>query len=136
MFNLLSISGAGMTANKTWLEAIGNNISNINTTRTEDGGAYRRQSVTFQEKKEFDRILDKEIGSGVEVGSLKQDNSFRIVNDPNHPDADAEGNVKFPEINMVAEMTDMMMAQRGYEANATTLSASRKIMEKELEIGR
>jgi flagellar basal-body rod protein FlgC len=58
------------------------------------------------------------------------------VNDPNHPDADADGNVKFPEINMVAEMTDMMMAQRGYEANATTLSASRKVMEKELEIGR
>ena len=136
MFNLLSISGSGMTANKTGLEVVGNNISNINTTRTEDGGPYKRQAVSFEERKGFEEIMKKELGKGVEVSEIKHDESVRIVYDPSHPDANAEGYVGFPEINMVAEMTDMMMFQRGYESNATVLSASRKVMEKELEIGR
>lgn len=136
MFSTLNISGSGMTANKTWLETIGNNISNVNTTRTEEGGPYKRQTVTFGERKEFEKMLQKETGAGVEVNEIIQDDNVRLVYDPEHPDANEEGYVEYPEINIVAEMTDLLMAQRGYEANASVLSATKDIMKKEMEIGR
>src|SRR5690606_36304120 len=100
MFDLLSISGAGMTANKTGLEVVGNNISNINTTRTEDGGPYKRQTVSFESKSEFDSVMKREMGKGVEVKEIRQDDNVRLTYDPTHPDANAEGYVAYPEINM------------------------------------
>ncbi|WP_088362412.1 flagellar basal body rod protein FlgC [Bacillus cereus] len=136
MFSVLDISGAGMTANKEWTEAISNNLANMNTTRTNSGGPYKRQTVVFEEKKKFDDVLNQEIGNGVQVKQIVQDNNTRLVYDPEHPDANEEGYVEYPEINVTSEMTDLLMSQRGYEQNATVLSASKKMMEKEHEIGR
>ncbi|MCK2000019.1 flagellar basal body rod protein FlgC [[Brevibacterium] frigoritolerans] len=136
MFSVLDKSGSAMTGNKEWMEAISNNLANINTTRTENGGPYKRQTVTFQASEKFDSFLNQEIGDGVRVTSVVQDNNTRLVYDPEHPDANQEGYVEYPEINMTAEMTDLLMAQRGYEASSTVLSASKKVMEKEHEIGR
>lgn len=136
MFSVLDQSGSAMTGNKEWMEAISNNLANINTTRTESGGPYKRQTVTFQASEKFDSFLNQETGDGVRVTRVVQDNNTRLVYDPVHPDANQEGYVEYPEINMTAEMTDLLMAQRGYEANSTVLSASKKVMEKEHEIGR
>lgn len=136
MYELFNISGSGMTAHKAWLETTANNITNINTTRTESGTPYQRQIVTFKEKKEFEGILEKEIGKGVEVGSVLTDNTFRLAYEPGHPDSDEEGYVRYPEVDMTAEMTNLLMAQRGYEASATALDTAKKIMQKTLEIGR
>ncbi len=134
--SVLDISGSAMTAHKEWMETISNNLANINTTRTEDGGPYRRQSVVFEGQKKFDEFLEKELGNGVRVTGIVQDDNTRLVYEPDHPDANEEGYVEYPEINMTAEMTDLLMAQRGYEASSTVLSATKKVMEKEHEIGR
>ncbi|MGF7535623.1 flagellar basal body rod protein FlgC [Bacillus mexicanus] len=136
MYSLLDISGSGMTGNKEWMETIGNNLANINTTRTENGGPYKRQSVAFESRKRFDTILNKEMGNGIEVGKIVQDDNTKLVYDPDHPDANEEGYVQYPEINMTSEMTDLLMAERGYEANSSVLTASKKVIEKEHEIGR
>lgn len=136
MFQLFDISGSSMTAHKTWTETIGNNISNIQTTRTENGGPYQRQTVTFEEKKDFENIMQKERSAGVQVGNVLHDDSTRNVYQPDHPDANEEGYVEFPEINITSEMTDLLMAQRGYEASATALDTAKKMMQKTLEIGR
>lgn len=136
MYTLLNISGSGMTGNKEWMEAISNNIANINTTRTKEDGPYKRQSVAFEGKQKFDEVMNQEMGDGIQVSKVVQDSNTRLVYDPEHPDANAEGYVEYPEINVTAEMTDLMMAQRGYEANSSVLTASKKILEKEYEIGR
>lgn len=134
--SILDISGSAMTAHKEWMEAISNNLANINTTRTENGGPYRRQSVVFEGQEKFDTVFQKEVGDGIRVSKVVQDNNTKLVYDPDHPDANEEGYVEYPEINMTAEMTDLLMAQRGYEASSTVLSASKKVMEKTHEIGR
>lgn len=136
MYRLLDISGSGMTANKAWLDLTGNNITNINTTRTESGEPYHRQTLTLKAKSSFESMLGQEMGNGVEVDRVVQDRTEKLVFDPKHPDADAEGYVRTPDINLVAEMTNMMMAQRAYEGNVTVLNATKKIMQKEHEIGR
>lgn len=136
MYSLLDISGSGMTGNKEWMETIGNNLANINTTRTESGGAYKRQTVAFESRDRFDTILNKEMGNGIEVARVVQDSNTKLVYDPDHPDANDEGYVEYPEINMTSEMTDLLMAERGYEANSSVLTASKKVIEKEHEIGR
>lgn len=136
MYSLLDISGSGMTAHKEWMESISNNLANINTTRTKDGSPYKRQSVVFEGKEKFDDVMNQELGDGIQVSKVVQDNNTRLVYDPDQPDANKEGYVSYPDINMTAEMTDLLMAQRGYEANATVLSASKKVMEKEYDIGK
>ncbi|NGY88955.1 hypothetical protein F6Y05_38925 [Bacillus megaterium] len=87
-------------------------------------------------KKKFDDVMNQELGDGIQVSKVVQDNNTRLVYDPDHPDANKEGYVSYPDINMTSEMTDLLMAQRGYEANATVLSASKKVMEKEYDIGK
>lgn len=136
MFNALNILGSGITANKEWLEVSSNNIVNMNTTRTKEGGPYHRQSIILESKKEFDNLFQKEIGNGVKVKKIVEDKKEDLVYNPTHPDANAEGIVRMPAINLAAEMSNLMMAQRGYEANVTTLNATKQIMQKELEIGR
>lgn len=136
MFNLLDISGSGMTANKAWMDLTGNNITNINTSRTESGDPYRRQTLTFESRTKFDDLVQKEIGHGVKVDRVVQDRSEKLIFDPVHPDANAEGYVRMPDISMVAEMTNLLMAQRAYEGNVTVLNAAKKIMQKEQEIGK
>lgn len=136
MFSTLDISGSGMTANKEWLEVISNNLSNMNTTRSQDGTAYKRQAVVFEEIVKENTYINGNSGAGTKVAAVLQDNNVRVVYDPDHPDANEDGYVAYPEINMTSEMTDMLMAQRGYEANSSVLTATKQLMEKVHEIGR
>ncbi|GAB6457630.1 flagellar basal body rod protein FlgC [Bacillus luti] len=127
---------SGMSANKLFLDVTANNITNMNTTRTEQGGPYQRQSVVFKEKGSFNEFFQQETGAGVEVESVRQDSSFRTVYDPDHPDADEKGFVKYPSINITAEMTNMVMAQRGYEANVTLFNQVKELNDKTMQIGK
>lgn len=141
MSGLYDVIGSGMTANKEWIKAISNNIANINTTRTSNGDPYHRQVVIFEEKNSFNKMLEKKMdvegpGEGVRVKKVLQDKNENIVYSPEHPDADEQGYLRLPAINLAAEMTNLMMAQRGYESNVTSFNATKKINEKTYQIGR
>lgn len=136
MFSGIDTSGSGMAMAKRWLEISGNNISNINTTRGADGdGPYKRQSVVLEEKTKFEQMLGKEVGSGVQIKEVLQDDEVKQVYNPDHPDSGENGYVSMPNINLTAEMTNIMAAQRIYESNLSTFNANKKVMEKELQIG-
>ncbi|MEJ1517107.1 flagellar basal body rod protein FlgC [Bacillus cereus] len=136
MFNSIDISGSGMAMSKRWMEVTSNNIANINTTRGTDGNPYRRQTVVLEERTKFESFLDREIGNGVQIKEIAQDKTEDLIYNPEHPDAMKNGYVRMPKINLTAEMTNMLAAQRTYEANASAFSANKKMMEKELEIGK
>jgi len=131
LLNSMNISASGLTAQRLRLDLISSNMANIETTRTEDGGPYRRQVPIFRE------ILDQYTGmtNGVEVAAIIRDNSpFRMVYDPGHPDANLEGYVLYPNVNPVVEMTDMFSATRSYEANLSLITAAKSMFLKTLEI--
>ncbi|OIQ59584.1 flagellar basal-body rod protein FlgC [Moorella thermoacetica] len=139
----LAISASGLTAERLRLDIIANNLANINTTRTPRGGPYRREVPVFAEKLRAamgqlpGRPASGAPGAGVEVAAIVEDNSPpRLVYDPSHPDADANGYVHLPNINIVNEMVDMITASRAYEANVTVLNAAKAMTLKALEIGR
>ena len=140
MFDMLDVSASGMTAQRFRLDVISNNIANVNTTRSSEGGPYRRERVVFQEKREkktFSDYLKNSKPAGVRVASIQKDDApFKTVYDPTHPDADAEGYVRYPNVNIVTEMVDMISALRSYEANATAIDAAKSMMSKALEISR
>ncbi|GAB6447684.1 MULTISPECIES: flagellar basal body rod protein FlgC [Bacillus cereus group] len=136
MFNSIDISGSGMAMSKRWMEVTSNNIANINTTRGTDGNPYRRQTVVLEERTKFESFLDREVGNGVQIKEIAQDKTEDLIYNPEHPDAMKNGYVRMPKINLTAEMTNMLAAQRTYEANASAFSANKKMMEKELEIGK
>ncbi|SHJ43059.1 flagellar basal body rod protein FlgC [Tepidibacter formicigenes] len=143
MFNSINISSSGLTAERLRMDIISKNIANANTTRTANGTPYRRQVVTFKTaenssfKEHLNNSLNKNIAQGVEVESIKEDNSaFKRVYDPGHPDADKDGYVLMPNVNIVTEMVNMISATRSYEANVTALNASKSMMMKALEIGK
>ncbi|MCG0274594.1 MAG: flagellar basal body rod protein FlgC [Thermosediminibacteraceae bacterium] len=140
----MEISASGLTAQRLRMDVISNNIANVNTTRTEEGGPYRRQRVVFQERKRditFRDLLEgsylKQMGAGVRVVAIEEDPSpFKLVYDPSHPDADDNGYVRMPNVNIVTEMVDMISATRSYEANVTAINAAKSMINKALEIGR
>ncbi|MFP3725749.1 flagellar basal body rod protein FlgC [Priestia filamentosa] len=136
MFNSIDISGSGMAMAKKWMEVSSNNIANINTTRGNDGNPYRRQTVVLEERTKFENYLNQEVSAGVQIKEIAKDNSEDLVYNPDHPDAMNNGYVRMPQINLTAEMTNMLAAQRTYEANATAFSTNKKMMDKELEIGK
>lgn len=142
MFGAIDASASGMTAERLRMDVISNNIANVNTTRTEEGGPYRRQVPIFQSRSgqnSFSQILSQQMdtGSGVRVTGIVKDNSpTRRVYDPSHPDANKEGYVEMPNVNIVAEMVDMITATRAYEANVTSVNAAKNMAMKALEIGR
>lgn len=131
---VFDISASAMTAQRFWLERIANNLANATTTRTAEGGAYRREMPVFQQ------LVDAETGEktdGVQVtGVLKDQSELPRVYNPGHPDADETGFVTMPNVNVVTEMVDLIVAQRGYEANITVSNAAKNMMNKALEIGR
>ncbi|SHE61506.1 flagellar basal-body rod protein FlgC [Marinitoga hydrogenitolerans DSM 16785] len=136
-FKIMDIAASGMTAERFRSEVISNNLANANTTRTENGGPYRRKVVTFKE------VLNKELSkkdeqiSGVRVSKLEEDNSpFRLVYDPGHPDADENGYVKYPNVNPLREMVDLITAQRAYEANVAVINSAKTMFNSALSIGR
>ena len=119
------ISASGIFAQRTRLDAIANNIANAETTKTAEGGPYARQRVVFRAV--FDDATGNRVNPmGVKVESVVQDTTdYRTVFDPGHPDADANGYLRMPNINVVEEMTDMISATRVYEANITALNAAK-----------
>ena len=138
IFHSINISASGLTAQRLRLDVISNNIANVNTTRTAEGGPYRRQRVVFRERtNSFNDILTKKFkGNGVRVDRIEQDPApFKLVYDPSHPDADVNGYVEMPNVNIVTEMVDMISASRSYEANITAINTSKSMILKTLEIG-
>ena len=139
----LDISASGLTAERTQINIISMNLANVKTTRTEYGGPYRRKSVEMAAtpvddsfSKQMRSALDREL-RGVRVMHVVQDKRpFKMVYEPGHPDADSEGMVKYPDINVVEEMANLMTAQRGYEANVTSIDTIKAMYNKALEIAR
>ena len=144
MFNALNISATGLTAQRLRMDIISQNIANINTTRTSEGGPYKRKVTVFQEipDQNFNSIFRNTLnrtalGAGVRVSEIAPDNApGGSVYEPGHPDADADGYVAMPNVNVIEEMVDMISASRSYEANITALNSSKAIIAKTMEIGR
>lgn len=138
IFESMRISASGLTAERFRLDLVAGNLANINTTRTAEGGPFRRQSAVFAEA--LSNMGPGRPGSksaGVKVTAIVRDNTPPLlVYDPGHPDADADGYVAKPNINVVNEMVDMMTATRSYEANITAISAFKGMFMRALEIGR
>ena len=137
LFQSFGISASGMTAQQFRADIIAENLANVNTTRTEDGNTYRRKVVAFQEKgvDRFDRYLTESrkrgshIGNGVKVVEVREDTTsdFIMEYDPDHPDADENGYVMYPNVSTITEMTNLIDASRAYQANATAFNASKNI---------
>lgn len=137
IFRTLQITASALTAERLRMDTIANNLANANTTRTESGGPYRRQIPVFRERKATRPGAFGFRGGGVEVAAIVSDSSpNRRVYDPAHPDADAEGYVEYPNVNVVTEMVDMITATRAYEANIAALNSARNMALQALEIGR
>lgn len=144
LFQSFNINASGMTAQRFRMDVISENVANVNTTRTEDGTPYRRKIVTFEEKDvtSFGKVLENTrnayVGNGVKVSSVKEDTESDYIKkyDPSHPDADEDGYVSYPNVNIVTEMTNMIDASRSYEANVTAFQTSKSIAMKGLELGK
>ncbi len=162
LFAAMNVSALGLTAQRKRMNAIANNIANAETTRTEDGTPYRRKVVSIQAN-QGQTFSDTLQGAGVSVpmsvtsgshlsgstwqfrekdslpGSVdameQQDMSdYKIIHDPAHPDADENGYVKMPNVNIITEMVDMMSASRVFEANITVINAQKQMAKDSLEI--
>ena len=138
----MSISASALTATRLRMDVITENIANIDTTRTENGDPYRRKYVVYQERRNdrnFASFFNKARAAhgGVRVLHIGQDMSdFKLDYNPSHPDADENGFVRMPNVEVVQEMTDMMAAFRAYEANITALNVFKDMAMKTLEIGK
>ena len=138
------IGGSGMAAQRSRMNSISSNIANINTTRTPEGGPYRRKDVVFTaipDAKSFGDILSvndpKADFNRVQVTDVVYDKKAPILKyDPTHPDANEEGYVAFPNVNLMEEMTNMIQATRSYEANVQAIQATKDMALSALEIGR
>jgi flagellar basal-body rod protein FlgC len=138
-FTAFNISASGLSAQRTRLNTITSNLANINTTQTPEGGPYRRKDVVFtavEDKNSFNRILKDKVNA-VKVEEIIEDSRpFKFVYDPYHPDANKEGYVAYPNIEMVEEMVNMLSASRHYEANINAVKTTIKMAQKALTIGR
>lgn len=159
LFSSMQISASALTASRRWMDSIAENLANAQTTRTETGGAYRRKVTTFQEvktqiaraKTSPRRKLNVEMtheahmkpsgngsaqaqAGGVSAQVSEDSSGMRRVYDPDHPDADAEGYVTYPNVEAVREMVDLITASRAYEANVTAINAAKTMNKKALDI--
>lgn len=159
LFGALNISASGLSAQRKKLDAISSNIANANTTRTDEGGPYRRKITIMKAQKTtgFQLVLNRtaqklavtrpghirtapalstpreeEVGVKAEVTEDMSD--FRRVYDPSHPDADADGYVRMPNVNIVNEMVEMISASRSYEANLSSIATTKKMANAALDI--
>ena len=134
IFESMEVAGSALTAHRLWMDTISSNLANINTTRTLAGGPYKRRVPVFAE------MVDKTIGGyqdigGVRVLEIEEDQTPpRLVYQPEHPDANADGYVAFPNVNLVREMTDMLVASRAYEANLSVATSARDMWNSALEV--
>jgi flagellar basal-body rod protein FlgC len=142
MFDALEISASGLTAERLRMDVTAENLANAQTTRGADGQPYRRKEVVLAERQgpgSFGAALHGAMGAkqagGVEVAAIAQDQTpLKQVYDPGHPDADADGYVQMPNVDPVAEMVDLISAQRAYEANVTAMQAAKSMFAKTLEL--
>ncbi len=144
-FGALDIGASALTAQRLRMDTISQNIANANTTRTENGTPYRRKAVIFEEKSldaPFSDYLSASSrerlgGKGVRVAKIVEDATpFKRVYDPGNPDADADGYVQMPNVDIVTEMVNMISATRAYEANVTSINTAKSMAMKALEIGK
>jgi len=142
MSDLFSVSASGMEAQRFRMNIIASNLANVETTRTESGGAYRRKDIVFAAQGEggfgsfLKDAMDGEASVGVKVAGVVEDaRPLKHVYEPTHPDANTEGYVAFPNINVAEEMVNMIAASRSYEANVSAFKATREMALKALELG-
>lgn len=149
LFSALDISASALTAERLRMDIIANNLANANTTRTADGGPFRRQLAVFAPRENAAggsgtiRFRPgfgpraRGMGMGVRVVAIVEDDAPpRLVYDPHHPDADESGMVAMPNVDVVREMVDLITAARAYEANITSINTYKTMAMKALEIGR
>jgi len=150
LFSTINIAATGLTAQRTRLDVISNNIANVDTTRDAEGKPFRRSRVIFRPRVSqpywrspfLPRTLDNGVGRGVRIVEIEQDTDAdpRLVYDPTHPDAIKTGKyagyVEYPNVNIVQEMVDMISASRSYEANTAVINGSKSMFTRALEIGR
>ena len=161
VFSTIKISGSGMSVQRRKMNVVAENIANAETTSTEQGGPYRRQRLEVEsasEKLPFQSVLknsqatltrtsrrhiagfpssiQRQESVSVATGKAVADgpDAYKLIYDPSHPEANNEGYVKMPDIEIINEMVDMMSANRGYEANALAISASKEMLKSALEI--
>jgi flagellar basal-body rod protein FlgC len=136
----MKISASALKAQRTRLGTIGTNIANIETTRTPEGGPFRKREVVFESRSKgfADHLAasQRRAASGVEVAQIRLDNRPpKMVYNPGHPDANAEGQVAMPNVELMEEIADMMSANRAYESNVTVIKSAKRMALKALEIG-
>ncbi len=154
MFDVLDISGSALTAGRTRMDVVASNIANVETTRTSEGGPYRRRTVVLgsQNSGRFDAVLKHhmaQLPSGLSHSLDRNDSGEvairRIASDtnqpqlryaPDHPDADEEGYVAYPNVDVVREMTDLLSASRAYQANSRVMDINRDLISSTLRMGR
>ncbi|MGM0577168.1 MAG: flagellar basal body rod protein FlgC [Myxococcota bacterium] len=143
MLKGFSIAAAGMSAQRVRMNLVSSNLANVSTTRTEGGGPYQRKEAIFRTTyasgaDPFEEPPPAEEAlRGVEVSEVRRDaTEGPLVWDPDHPDADEDGNVRMPNVNAVEEMVDMITASRSFEANATSFQTLRDMAVRALQIGR
>lgn len=147
LFTSINIAATGMSAERLRSDVISDNIANASTTRTQDGGAFKRSRVIFSEKNGgmtfrtpfLPPNLDKGVGTGVRVSEIVKDTTEgKFVYDPTHPDAivsgPMQGYVEYPNVNIVTEMVDLIAASRAYEANSTVIQGAKSMFESALNI--
>ncbi|WP_423189140.1 flagellar basal body rod protein FlgC [Alkalibacterium sp. f15] len=141
IFNSMQINASGLSLERFKLDTISTNIANVNTTRTEDGeGPYIKQQVLFEEnlrqvKSGFTGDVSRK-SQGVRISGVEaNEDNVRLVFEPGHPDANEEGYVAYPNVDMADEMIDMMTAIRTYDANVTAINSSKDMLKRAMEIG-
>jgi flagellar basal-body rod protein FlgC len=131
VFDSIDVSGSGLSVHRRWMDAVSDNIANINTVSSTDGEAFRErmvvaQAVDYGSGEGGVRIAGAEFGSG----------EGRLVHEPDHPLADAEGYVRYPDIDLGDQMTQLIMAQRGYQANLASLERATSAYQAALQLGK
>ena len=146
LFDAIDVAGSGLAAERLRMDVTAENLANAQTTRGADGQPYRRKEVVLAEVQSggFGSQLAKAIGAGsasgsqpggVEVAGITQDQTpGKLVYDPGHPDADAKGFVRMPNVDTVAEMVDLISASRAYEANVTAMNSAKQMFSKTLDL--
>lgn len=134
LFSSFDISASGLTANRAWMDVIASNIANAETTRTPQGGVYKRKDVVFETHVSSDNP-DLTRGQGVRIAAIVEDPSPpKLVYNPGHPDARDDGYVEMPNVSPVTEMVNMMVATRAYEANATAIDSAKAMVGRVIDL--
>lgn len=132
--DIFSVSASALAAQRQRMNTIASNMANAQSTRTEEGGPYRRRDVVFAARLQE---ASRPGLQGVQVSGIVRDESpFKMIHDPGHPDADQDGFVAMPNVNIIEEMVNMMMASRAYEASVSAFNISKAMFMKTLELGR